>query len=70
MSDATTSRFLVGETSRWTKELVAMLAKRGTPWVGTMDDPKGFLPDTPRPQRHGGSSFTQPACPSPLQPDG
>jgi hypothetical protein len=43
MSDATTSRFLVGETSRWTKEWVATLAKRGTPWIGTMDDPKGFL---------------------------
>lgn len=30
-------------TSPWTKHIVDELAEAGTPWIGTMDNPKGFL---------------------------
>ncbi|MGZ8437255.1 MAG: hypothetical protein ACXWXR_01785 [Candidatus Limnocylindrales bacterium] len=30
-------------TSPWTRSWVAMQADAGAPWVGTMDDPVGFL---------------------------
>jgi methyltransferase (TIGR00027 family) len=30
-------------TSRWTRPWIEMQARSGAPWVGTMDDPQGFL---------------------------
>jgi methyltransferase (TIGR00027 family) len=30
-------------TSPWTQQWVEMQAKSGAPWIGTMDDPEGFL---------------------------
>jgi hypothetical protein len=30
-------------TSPWTRQWVEMQAKSGAPWIGTLDDPGGFL---------------------------
>jgi methyltransferase (TIGR00027 family) len=30
-------------TSEWTEAWIAMQARHGAPWIGTMDDPAGFL---------------------------
>ena len=30
-------------TSQWTRQWVDMQSKSGAPWIGTMDDPQGFL---------------------------
>jgi methyltransferase (TIGR00027 family) len=30
-------------TSPWTRQWVEMQAKAGAPWIGTLDDPEGFL---------------------------
>jgi len=45
-------------TSQWTREWVEMQAKMGAPWIGTMDDPQGFLGE-----RGWKASLSQPGAP-------
>jgi methyltransferase (TIGR00027 family) len=45
-------------TSPWTREWVEMQAKSGAPWIGTMDDPAGFLAE-----RGWKASLTQAGAP-------